>query len=282
METAYSVDSIYEKILFVRQQIEINFLIENDYSSDFYKRLKDFVFSDLSLLMDMFNLFFNKLMTISKNGIFDKDNWEGINPVTLFGASYLLLNMNLKSLKNNINKYFSMGFTEHTEMKITDDDNSIWSIENMRYKEFPSEISKMRSYTKEILSDSKIDIHDDKILQLQITEFIKNAIIHGNQYNKDKKVKIWYDINNDYAKIIIEDEGEGFQDMEKWNEFNKKRLHFIKKQDIQNVLKYAIYKTEKSTDNDGGNFLFSAVEYWDSGIIFNIKRNKLYVMKYFY
>ena len=51
---------------------------------------------------------------------------------------------------------------------------------------------------------------------------------------------------------------------------------------VKNVLKYATYKTEQSTENDGGNFLFSALEYWDSGILFSSKRNKLYVMKYFY
>ncbi len=282
METAFSVNTIFDKILFVRQQIEINFLIENEYSPDFYNRLKTFVFSDLSILMDMFTLFFNKLTARTKEAPLEKKGWEGINPVNLFGASYLLLNMNLKSLKNNINKYFNMGFREHTTLKVTNDNDPVWSTDKMKYKEFQSDIMKIREYGKIILDDSNIDNKEDKIFQLQISEFIKNAIRHGNKLDKDKKVKVWYEINNDYAKIIVEDEGEGFKDMEKWNEFNKHRLEYIRKQDIKNVLKYATYRTKDSMENDGGNFLFSALEYWDSGLLFNSKRNKLYAMKYFY
>ncbi len=282
MEAAFSVDAIYEKILFVRQQIEINFLTEKDYSEDFYKRLKDFVFSDLSLLMDMFNLFFNKLMTLVNTGVFEKDKWEDVNPITLLSATYFLLNLNLRKLKNIINKYFNIGFEEKTQLKTAEDKNPIWETDKMKYKEFHSDLAQIRNYSKEILTNSDMENPDDKILQLQITEFIKNAIRHGNQEDKNKKVKIWYNINNDYAKLIIEDEGEGFENLENWNEFNKHRVHYINKQDIKNVLKYATYKTEKSTESDGGNFLFSALEYWDSGIIFNTKKNKLYAMKYFY
>ncbi len=282
MEAAFSVDTIYEKILFVRQQIEIDFLTEKDYSKDFYERLKDFVFSDLSLLMDMFTLFFNKLMTLVNSEVFKKDNWQDVNPITLLSATYFLLNLNLGRLKNIINKYFNMGFEENTELQIAEEKNQIWKTDKMKYIEFQSNLTQIRDYANEILSNSDIENPDDRILQLQITEFIKNAIKHGNQNDKNKKVRIWYDINNDYAKLIIEDEGEGFKNLEKWNEFNKHRNYYIKKQDVKNVLRYATYRTEKSTENDGGNFLFSALEYWDSGIIYNPKKNKLYAMKYFY
>lgn len=281
-EGAFSVDMIYEKVLFVRQQIEINFLIEKDYSQEFYKQLRDFVFSDLSLLMDMLNIFFNKLITLVNEEVMDKGNGGDINPVKLFSASYFLLNLNIKSLKNNIIKYFDMGFQEHTQLQVYADKDSVWSTDNMKYKEFLGDIKKIREYAREILADTEMDNFDDALLQLQISEFIKNAIRHGNQLEKSKKVKVWYEINNDSAKLIIEDEGEGFKDLKKWNEFNKHRIFYIEKQDIQNVLKYATYKTENSTENDGGNFLFSALEYWDSGIIFNTKKNKIYVMKYFY
>lgn len=288
MEGDFSVDIIYEKILFVRQQIEINFLIENEYSRRFYEQLKDFVFSDLSILMDIFNLFFNKLMTQVttvnevNEKISKKSNTGDINPVKLFGASYFILNLNIKKLKNNINKYFNMGFQEHAALLVQEDNNPIWAVHKMKYKEFQSDINKIKNYAKEILTDCNIELSGDILLQLQISEFIKNAIRHGNKLDKAKKVKVWYDINNDYAKLIIEDEGEGFKDIEKWNEFNKHRNKYIESQDIQNVLKYAVYKTENSIEGDGGNFLFSAMEYWDSGINFNKKKNKLYVMKYFY
>ena len=54
LESVFSIDMIYEKLIFIRQQIEINFLIEKDYTDDFYKRLKRFIYSDLSLLMISF------------------------------------------------------------------------------------------------------------------------------------------------------------------------------------------------------------------------------------
>jgi hypothetical protein len=192
LESAYSVDTIYEKLIFVRQQIEINFLIEKNYNDDFYNHLKNFVYSDLSLLMDMFNLFFNKLMTAVDEKVFIKEKWEDINPVTLFGASYFLLKMNMKSLKNNISKYFKTGFEENIGLKVADDSNEIWKIDNMKYKEFNSIINNMSKYAQEILDDSQTEHVDDKLLKLQISEIIKNAIRHGNELTESKIVKAWY------------------------------------------------------------------------------------------
>ena len=41
----------------------------------------------------------------------------------------------------------------------------------------------------------------------------------------NKKVKVWYDFSETSARLIIEDEGEGFKDLEKWNEDPHRKDH---------------------------------------------------------
>ena len=47
-------------------------------------------------------------------------------------------------------------------------------------------------------------------MMIAVTEIAINAIIHGNKQNREKKVKIFVEYNNEYMKIVIMDEGEGF------------------------------------------------------------------------
>ena len=51
------------------------------------------------------------------------------------------------------------------------------------------------------------------------------------------------------------------------------------REDISRGLAYDIEK-RYSEDDDGGNALFAAVEFWDSGLIYNNKRNKVAALKY--
>ncbi len=283
IKSNYSIIALKKKSDLIMKIINKNFISPSIIDNDYFRRLRNFIFSDLSIFVDMFNLFFNKLLSKYKTNFFGKDKWEDENPITLLSASYFLLNLNFRNLRNIVNRYFNLGFEEHSELLIKKDDDKIWDTSKMNFKEFISDIKKIKEYAEEILDE--IDIEEFKtnmLMKLQISEFIKNAIRHGNKLDKTKKVKVWYDINQDYAKLIIEDEGDGFKGIEEWNRFNKLRNKYIKAQDIGNVLKYASYRTNASMENDGGNFLFSALEYWDSGVIFNEKRNKVVVIKYFY
>jgi serine/threonine-protein kinase RsbW len=45
---------------------------------------------------------------------------------------------------------------------------------------------------------------------ISVTECISNAIIHGNQGNKDKLVHLELNMEGNQLNFIIEDEGEGF------------------------------------------------------------------------
>ncbi len=46
---------------------------------------------------------------------------------------------------------------------------------------------------------------------IAVSEAVNNAIIHGNKLNKDKKIKIEINANNEQVDVIIHDEGEGFE-----------------------------------------------------------------------
>lgn len=45
---------------------------------------------------------------------------------------------------------------------------------------------------------------------IAVTEAVNNAIIHGNNYNSDKRVKIGVEKKDEKVVFIVEDEGTGF------------------------------------------------------------------------
>ena len=90
-----------------------------------------------------------------------------------------------------------------------------------------------------------------------------------------------YSFSANHAHIIVEDEGEGFKDLEKWNEFNRKRLDCLRDSNFEELSNYVSFRTRKSDDQDGGNALFAALEYWDGGFVYNDKRNGVAMLKHF-
>lgn len=56
------------------------------------------------------------------------------------------------------------------------------------------------------------EINDDIYgnIMISVTECISNAIIHGNQSDKNKLVHLELNMEGDQLNFIIEDEGEGF------------------------------------------------------------------------
>jgi serine/threonine-protein kinase RsbW len=47
-------------------------------------------------------------------------------------------------------------------------------------------------------------------MMIAVTEVVMNAIVHGNKENLSKHVKIYVEYDNSQMKIVIMDEGEGF------------------------------------------------------------------------
>lgn len=150
---------------------------------------------------------------------------------------------------------------------------------DMLYKEFASDFRQIRYFTLLIVQSAPLEIKGVNLLEQQISEIIKNAVKHGNKCDINKKVRVWYNFSLTHAHLIVEDEGEGFQNIEKWNEFNKKRLEYLYKQDFEHIADYVSFRTSESDDNDGGNALFAALEYWDGGFLFNDAKNGVAMLK---
>ena len=161
----------------------------------------------------------------------------------------------------------------------SDDNDPLFDKTNMLKKEFPSDFRQIRYFTLLIVQAAPAEIKDVNLLEQQISEVIKNAVKHGNQCDVNKKVTVWYSFSPTHAHIIVQDEGEGFQDLEKWNEFNKKRLECLHNNDFMELSNYVSFRTKESDSQDGGNALFAALEYWNGGFVYNGKRNAVAMLK---
>lgn len=154
-----------------------------------------------------------------------------------------------------------------------DDNDVLFDRTDMLYKEFPSDFRQIRYFTLLIVQSAPMEIKEINLLEQQISEVIKNAVKHGNKCDIKKKVKVWYSFSPTHAHLIVEDEGKGFKDLEKWNEFNRKRLEYLHTQDFEKLADYVSFRTKDSDDQDGGNALFAALEYWNGGFVYTSKRN---------
>ena len=153
----------------------------------------------------------------------------------------------------------------------SDDNDPLFDKTNMLKKEFHSDFRQIRYFTLLIVQAAPAEIKDVNLLEQQISEVIKNAVKHGNNCDVNKKVTVWYSFSPTHAHLIVQDEGEGFKDLEKWNEFNKKRIEALHEQNFEMLSNFVSFRTKQSDDQDGGNALFAALEYWDGGFVYNGK-----------
>jgi len=164
------------------------------------------------------------------------------------------------------------------EIKV-DENSPLFDKTNLFYKEFPSDFRQIRYFTLLIVQSAPLEIKEINLLEQQISEIIKNAVKHGNHCNPEKKVRVWYSFSPTHAHLIVEDEGEGFRDLEKWNDFNRKRLECLAEQNYEELGILWSFRTLKSDDIDGGNALFAALEYWNGGLVYNNRRNCVAILK---
>jgi serine/threonine-protein kinase RsbW len=162
-----------------------------------------------------------------------------------------------------------------------DENSPLFDKTGMLHKEFPSDFRQIRYFTLLIAQMAPPDIKEINLLEQQISEIIKNAVKHGNKCDPEKKVRVWFSFSPEHAHLIVEDEGEGFQDLERWNDFNRKRQKAFEGDDFESLAEYVSFRGEKADDNDGGNALFAALEYWNGGFVFNSKRNCVSMLKNF-
>jgi len=156
---------------------------------------------------------------------------------------------------------------------IVDENHPLFDREKMLYKEFSSDYRLIRYYTKILIQKAPPVIKEHNLMEQQISEIIKNAIKHGNKKDPVKTIKVWYLFKPEEVRLIVEDQGEGFKEIEKWNDFHRKKDECFYSGDILKMAEYVSYRGENSSDEDGGNALFAAVEYWNMGVVFNDNRN---------
>jgi hypothetical protein len=164
---------------------------------------------------------------------------------------------------------------------LIDENHSLFNKDGMIYKEYSSDFRLIRYITLQIIQKAPDFIREINLLEQQISEIIKNAMKHGNKMDPDKKIRVWYLFNETRARLIVSDEGEGFQKIEEWNEFNDKRQKLFEQKDFENMAEYVSFRSDQSDDFDGGNSLFAAVEFWNAGVVYDTKRTSVAVGKYY-
>ena len=160
-----------------------------------------------------------------------------------------------------------------------DSEHPLFKTKGMYHKDFNLDLKKVRYLSQIIVQKAPKEIREINLLEQQISEIIKNAVRHGNKNNPNKKVKIWFSFSTNHAHLVVEDEGEGFGNIEEWNEFFRHKQEAFERQDFDEMLKYVSYRTAESTEEDGGNALFAAVEFWNEGVVFNDRGNAVAVKR---
>ncbi len=163
---------------------------------------------------------------------------------------------------------------------IVDERNELFDAQGMKLYEFESDYSKVREFTRLVLSDCPAAFREGNLLSQQVSELIKNGIKHGNGRDRDKKLFVWCDTRK-RVRVIVEDEGEGFKDLDTWNAFYLERQMALNEGRFDDFLALASYRSASSKDEDGGNSLIAALEYWNGGMIYNAKKNKVGVLRWY-
>ena len=164
---------------------------------------------------------------------------------------------------------------------IVDEKSPLFDKRGMYFKDFNIDLTHVRRLSNLIAQRAPAHLRDINILEQQISELIKNAVKHGNGNDRNKSVKIWFQFTDETARLIIEDEGPGFQNLERWNEFYRRKIECYRRQDFEKMMEYLTFRTERSTDDDGGNAMMAAVEYWNEGVVFSETRTGVAVMRSF-
>jgi serine/threonine-protein kinase RsbW len=164
---------------------------------------------------------------------------------------------------------------------IVDGDHRLFDKTNMFYKKFASDQRQIRYFALVVVQKAPPEIHEINLLEQQISELLKNAVKHGNRNDPSKSIHVWYSFSKEEARLIVEDEGDGFKDLEIWNEFNRKRIQCLQERNFDELDNFVSFRTDRSDEHDGGNALFAAMEYWDQGMVYNDKKNAVAVGKHF-
>jgi len=74
----------------------------------------------------------------------------------------------------------------------------------------PTEARRIQDEIERLLSARHLHEHDVFSIKLALEEALVNAIKHGNQMDRSKKVRIAYQLHTDRFEVLISDDGSGF------------------------------------------------------------------------
>ena len=170
---------------------------------------------------------------------------------------------------------------ETAKVIIVDGESPLFDTQGMFYKSFQSDFRQIRYFTLLVAQKAPREVKEINLLEQQISELIKNAVKHGNHCDPKKNVEVWFSFSEMSARLIVRDQGEGFKRLDEWNLFNRKRNRCFQEGDFEGMADLVSFVTDESDENDGGNALFAALEYWDGGVVFNDAHNSVAVAKTF-
>lgn len=78
----------------------------------------------------------------------------------------------------------------------------------------PSDLYIMKDFIQNVLEKLNVVIDDESVLfdiKLILNELVANGVIHGNEYDKKKKVNLSVKIVQKSIRIEVTDEGNGFE-----------------------------------------------------------------------
>ena len=103
--------------------------------------------------------------------------------------------------------------TKHREIFLENEELNPYT-ERTIHIEIPSQLKFIKGIAHNIIADAKLMGYDERDLRdkipVTVDEAVTNAIKHGNKFREDKQVTIHVSINTERIKIIVADEGEGF------------------------------------------------------------------------
>lgn len=81
------------------------------------------------------------------------------------------------------------------------------------YLEIPSQLSfinEVKNFAERVFAESGLDSRNFNRIFLGLNEIVQNSIVHGNQLDYSKNVKIEISTSCDNVLIVVSDEGNGF------------------------------------------------------------------------
>lgn len=89
-----------------------------------------------------------------------------------------------------------------------------------------SDLCIIKDFIQDILNKLEKIVSDETVMfdvKLILNELVANGVIHGNDFDKDKLVRLYLEVIEDTIRIEVTDEGEGFSyDLSTYNPLDLK------------------------------------------------------------